>query len=126
MLRIILFAIIACVLGVIIKHNCIELYIPFQIGVAVTVLIYVFNSTMGEIEVFFTLIESMGAGHDIIKSIFKAALITIATKIGCDICKESGSYILGDIVELVGKLLIFVISIPYIISIVKISAAFLK
>ena len=126
MLRIVLFAIVTCVVGTVIKKNCTELYLPFQIGVAVIVLAYIFNSTLDELSSFFSLVESMGASYGIIKSMLKASLITIGTKLGCDICKESGNNLLGDIIELGGKLMIFVISVPYIINIIKISAAFLK
>lgn len=126
MLRIVLFAIVACVVGTVIKKNCTELYLPFQIGVAVIVLAYIFNGTLGELASFFSLAESMGASYGIIKSMLKASFITIGTKLGCDICKESGNNLLGDIIELGGKLMIFVISVPYIISIIKITAAFLR
>lgn len=126
MLRIVLFSIVACVVAVVIKNNCIELYLPYQLGVAVIALVYIINRIVGELDVFFSFVESMGASYSIIKSMLKAALITIGTKLGCDVCKESGNNLMGDIIELGGKLMIFVISVPYIISIIKISAAFLK
>jgi len=68
----------------------------------------------------------MGAEYGIIKALLKASLITIGTKMGCDICKECGNYLIGDIIELGGKLMIFIVSMPYIVEIIKITAAFLK
>lgn len=126
MVKIILFSIIACVVSVVIKRNCTELYLPFQIGSAIIVLIYILNIVEDELSAFFSVISGMGAEYGIIKSLFKAALITVGTKLGCDICKESGNYLIGDIIELGGKLMIFIISVPYIVSIIKISAAFLR
>ncbi len=126
MQRILIFSIIVCIISVIIKRNCLELYIPFQIGTAIIVAVYILNQTFSELEVFFSLVESMGANFEIIKAMLKAAFITVGTKLGCDVCKESGNHLIGDIIELGGKIMIFVIAIPYIISIVKISAAFLK
>lgn len=126
MLKIILFSVIICVMSVIIKRNCAELYLPFQIGAAITVLIYIFSSTIDEIKTFFSFAESIGDGYEIIKSLIKASLITIATKFGCDICKENGNILVGDVIELGGKLMILVISVPYIITVIKLSAEFLK
>ena len=113
-------------MSVIIKRNCAELYLPFQIGAAITVLIYIFSSTIDEIKTFFSFAESIGDGYEIIKSLIKASLITIATKFGCDICKENGNILVGDVIELGGKLMILVISVPYIITVIKLSAEFLK
>lgn len=126
MLKIILFSVIICVMSVIIKRNCAELYLPFQIGAAITVLIYIFSSTIDEIKTFFSFAESIGDGYEIIKSLIKASLITIATKFGADICKENGNILVGDVIELGGKLMILVISVPYIITVIKLSAEFLK
>ena len=126
MLKIILFSVIICVMSVIIKRNCSELYLPFQIGTAITVLIYIFSSTINEIETFFSFAESIGDGYGIIKSLIKASLITVSTKFGCDICKENGNILVGDVIELGGKLMILVISVPYIITVIKLSAEFLK
>ena len=126
MLKIILFSVIICVMSVIIKRNCAELYLPFQIGAAITVLIYISSSTIDEIKTFFSFAESIGDGYEIIKSLIKASLITIATKFGADICKENGNILVGDVIELGGKLMILVISVPYIITVIKLSAEFLK
>lgn len=126
MLKIMIFTLIACILSVIIRRNCIELYLPFQIGVAITVFIYTFNYATDEITSFFSFVDGLGADSGIIKSLIKASLITIASKLGCDICKESGNILVGDVIGLGGKLMIFVISVPYIITIINISAEFLK
>ena len=126
MLKIVLFAVFICVLSMIIKRNCIELYLPFQIGAAITVLVYIFSSTADEIASFLSFAESIGDGYGIIKSLIKASLITIATKFGCDICKENGNMLIGDVLELGGKLMILIISLPYIITVIKLSAEFLK
>lgn len=126
MLRIIIFAIIACVIGSVIKNNCSGFYLPFQIGVTVSALVYIITRVSGELSSFFSLIESIGAGYSVIKSLVKASLVTVGTRLGCDICRENGNNTMGDIIELGGKLMIFIIAAPYIISIIRISSSFLK
>jgi hypothetical protein len=126
MTKIIFFSVIICVLSIIIKRNCIELYLPFQLGAAVTVLIYILSSTTDEITTFFSFVESLGDGYGIIKALIKASLITVATKLGCDICKENGNILVGDVIELGGKMMILAISVPYLSSAIKISAEFLE
>lgn len=126
MVRVILFSSVVCILSAIIKHNCIELYLPLQIGIAIIALIYILDFASDELLSFFTFVESLGAGYGIIKSLIKASLITVGAKLGCDVCKESGNILLGDIIELGGKIMILIISVPYIITVINISSAFLK
>ena len=126
MLRIIIIAIIVCIISSVLKHNCIELYLPFLIAAAVILLIYIVNLSADRLCSFFSFAESIGVGFEIIESLIKAAFITVGAKLGCDVCKESGNHLLADIIELGGKIMIFVISVPYIISIIKISIAFIK
>ena len=126
MLRIIVFSVITCILSSVIKRNCVELYLPFQIGIAITALIYIFNLVSDELSSFFSFVQGLGEGFGIITSIIKAALITITTKLACDVCKENGNILIGDIIELGGKIMILIIAIPYIITIINISTAFLK
>ncbi len=98
---------------------------PFQLAFSVIALVYILNTTVSGLDAFRSVVGSLGTGYDVIKVLFKASLVTIGVKLGGDVCRESGNYLMEDIIELGGRLMIFAISVPYILEIIKISIAFL-
>lgn len=60
----------------------------------------------------------------IIVCLLKGAVICIVTKLACDVSYESGNIIVGDIIELAGRIILLVISLPFIESVVKTAVAF--
>ena len=125
MYKLIILAIIGCTLGVILRYNFKELYVPFQVGFAIIILLYILSNISDSIRSFIYVIESIGTGYSVIKIMLKAALISIGARLGSDICKESGNYLLADIIEIGGKLVMFILAAPYILDVIKISVAFL-
>ena len=125
MYKLIILAIIGCTLGVILRYNFKELYVPFQVGFAIIILLYILSNISDSIRSFINVIESIGTGYSVIKIMLKAALISIGARLGSDICKESGNYLLADIIEIGGKLVMFILAAPYILDVIKISVAFL-
>lgn len=60
----------------------------------------------------------------IIVCLLKGAVICIVTKLACDVSYESGNIIVGDLIELAGRIILLVISLPFIESVVKTAVAF--
>ncbi len=56
--------------------------------------------------------------------LFKGALICIITRIASDIGKESGNIIVSDIIELTGRIMLIIISMPFIESVVETAMSF--
>ena len=64
------------------------------------------------------------AQNKVIKCLIKGAVICVLTKISCDVCYESGNVMVGDIVELSGRVLLIIISLPFLESVVKTAISF--
>lgn len=126
MVKIIALSVIGCCIGVILKQYCKELLLPFYIAFALVMLMFIFDKYSSEISAFTDLVSSFGAGNDVIGVLIKAAVVSVAVKISGDICKESGNLLMQDIIELGGRMVIFTLSLPYIMQITKICFGLLK
>ncbi len=62
--------------------------------------------------------------NKIIVCLLKGAVTCIVTKLACDVSYESGNTIVGDIIELAGRIILLIISLPFIESVVKTAVAF--
>ena len=56
--------------------------------------------------------------------LLKGAGICIVTKLACDISYESGNILIGDVIELSGRILLVIISMPFMESVVRTAIAF--
>lgn len=125
MLNILLLVIVGCIISVFLRQNCREYLLLFQLGFSLLVLIYIFNLVNEDISVFSDILNSISGGNEIIKVLVKAMAVSVATKIGCDICRESKNLLLEDVIEISGRLMIFVLSVPYIIKIINLAIAYI-
>lgn len=62
--------------------------------------------------------------NKILICLVKGAVICILTKLACDISYESGNILVGDIIELSGRVILIIISLPFMESIVKTALSF--
>lgn len=126
MIKIIVVSVVGCCIGVILKQNCKELLLPFYIGFSVVMLIFIADKYSAEISAFTEITESFGVGDDIIGTLVKASVVSVAVKISGDICKESGNLLMQDIIELGGRVVIFTLSLPYMLQIIRLCLGLLK
>lgn len=126
MVKIIALSVVGCLISIILKQNCKELILPFNIAFAAVVLIYIFDKYASEISGFTYFMSSLGEKNDVIPALLKASLVSVAVKISGDICKESGNILMQDMIELGGRAVIFTLSLPYIMQITKICFGLLK
>ncbi len=126
MLRLLIFAIIASTLGVVIRCTAKELFVPFSVCAAIIFTFYILSETELFITRFINTVETMPVRSDVLKTILKAAAVTVITKLSCDVCHESGNYLVEDIIELGGKIMIFVVSLPFITDVLEIAVSFVK
>ncbi len=124
MIKIFAVTVIASVISVILKKLSEEFLLPFRILVACILLIIVFKEGKSYITAFISLADGFYNELKITSGLIKASFVAVITKLTCDICTETGNSLLGDIVELGGRLMIFVISFPYISDILNVIFSF--
>ncbi len=126
LIKIIFIGITLCLINVFLKKQSSEFVLPVEI-------IFLALSTsliIGYIEKNLSWIsEAIGQiqdGEEIFTSAVKGVCICLITKVSSDICTESGNRLIGDIIEFTGRLMLLIISAPYISSIINIAFAFVK
>lgn len=100
--------------------------LPFYIAFAIGVISLIFDKYSSEISVFTDIIKSMKTGNEVVSVLIKASLISVFVKISGDICKDSGNVLMQDLIEFGGRVVIFTLSLPYIVQIIKICFGLLK
>lgn len=126
MLNILLLVIVGCIISIFLKQNCREFLLLFQLGFSILVLIYIFDQTNDGLSVFSDILSGLSTGNEIIKVLIKASAVSVGTKIGCDICRESNNLLLEDVIEIGGRLMILVLSAPYILKLINMAIAFIQ
>lgn len=100
----------------------------FVIFIEIAFVGIVFSLIIGDaIRSFSSLIDLYSydtAQSKVIKCLIKGAVICVLTKISCDVCHESGNVMVGDIVELSGRVILIIISLPFLESVVKTAISF--
>lgn len=118
--------IITVIVSSLLKANAKEFLMPFQLITGFVLLIYILNESNGTLNEIRSLIDSYNGLSVSISSLMKAGIISVITKLSCDLCHESGNLFIEDVVEIGGRVMIFIITLPFITQIIEITAAFVK
>ncbi|MBQ7861256.1 MAG: hypothetical protein IJ349_03525 [Clostridia bacterium] len=113
-------------LGVILKKYSRELVIFLEIAVAVIAVIIVKDNLFSTLSDFGKVFSSFYAGAEIFKAVFKASAVTVMAKLGAEVCRESSIGLMGDIVELGGRVMLIILAFPFIEKVTEIALAFVK
>ncbi len=124
MYRIFILAVVYSIISVFLKSNIKEYDLIFKLGGGAIILLLIINEASTHIKYLIDDLNFFSEQSQIIQSLVKCAAITIATKLCADICKESGNLFLESIVELGGRIMLFVIIVPYITKIFEIAFSF--
>lgn len=114
-----------CLISAVIKQYCKEFLLLFQLALVLALLLIIYNNSVDKITAFADIIRSLTGGSNMFNTLLKSAVITVLTKIACDICRDSNNLLIEGVVELGGRLAIFVLAFPYILNIISISLEFL-
>lgn len=125
MFKLFLLIIIGCLLSVIIRQYCKEFLLLFQLGFSFLIINIFLSGCIEAVATFADDVKSLTAGNELVGVFLKAGFISVLGKLGADVCKESGNLLLESIIDLTVKLMIFVISLPYILKIVDIAIEYL-
>ena len=92
----------------------------------VIVVLMVIDNILDAVQSITDLLSVSSGVNKMFICLYKSAGICILTKIASDICKESGNTVVSDMIDFGGRISLLVISLPFIESIIKTAAAFVK
>lgn len=122
--KIALCGICVCVINVLLRQYNKSFVIFAELIFAGAVVSLIMNDAADGVRRLTDLFTLSTSQSKIIVCLLKGAVICIVTKLACDVSYESGNIIVGDIIELAGRVILLVISLPFIESVVKTAVAF--
>ena len=72
------------------------------------------------------ILSSYSQADELFLCLIKGAAITVLTKLSSEVCRESGNGLMAQIIELGGRVMLVVLSLPFITKITEIALSFLK
>ena len=119
-------AILAGILILILKQSRPEYALPVQIAAVIVIFAACAGSIMNLIESITDFLPQSEEQSGLIKVIFKAMVIAIISKIGAEICRDSGGNALGFAVETAGCVMIIIACLPLFRMLTEIISVLLK
>ena len=124
--KILALAITGTLLTLILKKHCRELVPFFEIAVVIGVVFIIADADVLKGSALSKIISRYSDGGEAFSVLFKGAAVTVLTRFACDICRESGNSLMGDIVELGGRIMLIVLAVPFIEKVFDIALSFAK
>lgn len=125
LVKIIALALTAALITVILRKHCRELVPFFEIAVLIAALFMLADlQTQGESSIG-RLFLLYSEGSEVFQAIFKAATVTVLSRLASDMCRESGNGLMGDIVELAGRMMLVMLAVPFIERVTEIALSFI-
>lgn len=126
LIKIALTGICVCIILSVLKPWNKSYIIIIELAFALLVFGAVFTDTVSILKSLKDLFEGVSSADKLIACLIKGALICVITRICCDIAKESGNKVISDVIELSGRIMLLIISLPFIESVVKAAISFVK
>lgn len=123
-LQIIALGFVVAILSTILKQYKPEYVILLQIATACIVVVYVFKLCYEEMAYIFEYLQDDATSTRLFVILLKGTIICIITKLAADICKENGNLLVGDLIELCGRIVIVLLSLPLLESVIKIALSY--
>lgn len=108
------FAIIATVLIIILKEQKPEMAILLTSISAILIMVYSISKMSGIIEMLNTLVTSSGMNKEFLTIILKVTGIAYIVEFGKNVCADAGQMAIATKLEMAGKVIIVVLSLPLI------------
>lgn len=125
-IKIFALALIGCCVSVFLKKHNKELIPFFEIAVMTVGIFLIKDSLVSQRSVIDDLFKLYPQGEEMFYCLFKASAVTIITKLTSETCRESGNSLIGDIVELGGRVMLVVLSMPFIVQVAKTAMSFIR
>lgn len=118
--KIVAFAIISVVLILLIKQQKPEIAMLLTIVCSIALLIFALDKMSGVFELLDVLVTKSGINKEFLKIILKITVIAYIVEFGKNICVDAGQSSIATKLEMAGKVIIVVLSLPIISSLVNI------
>lgn len=119
------FCIAGAILSVLLKQYCKEQSMMVSLGVCIIIFAGAVGVISPVLEKTSELFTESGVNEGYIIIVFKAMAICFITQITSDICRDSGESAIASSAELFGRVLIILMSLPFIESLVDIITEFI-
>lgn len=126
LIKIIALGLTATLLAVILKKYNKELLPFLEITVVILVIALIRESLSSQQGTLKNIFNAYGSGDELFSCLFKGAAITVLTKLASQVCRESGNSLMGEVVELGGRVMLIVIAIPFISEVAQTALSFVK
>lgn len=123
--KVIALGFIGTLVGMLLRKYNKELMPFFEMIIIVTALLLIKDSMSFREGGFATLLRLFPQGEKLFVCLFKGAAITVITKLTSEICRESGNTVMGEIVELGGRVMLVVLSLPFITEVAQTALSFI-
>jgi len=134
-IQLVLAAIVAAVTAIVVRQIKPEFAIFVQLGGILLVALLAINALRDVIAMVQQIMQyapiggagdSLLGGNNAFSMLIRALGIAITTQIAADICRDSGSGSLANIVELAGRLLILALTLPLLQSIAQLAVGLIR
>lgn len=125
LIKIIALALVGAFLAVILKRYSKELLIFFEIVImlsAVFIIVQELKAHSGAYNELFSLYE----GRELFSCILKGSAITVLCRLASEVCRESGNSLMGEIVEIGGRVMLVILALPFVARAAEIALTFAK
>ena len=118
--KIVAFAIISVILILVMKQQKPEIALVLTIVSAISLLLYAVTQVACVFDLLNALVEKSGINQEFLKIILKVTIIAYVIEFGKNICMDAGQSAIATKLEMAGKVVIVVLSLPIISSLVQI------
>ncbi len=126
LIKIIALGLIGSFLSLILKRHNKELLPFFELAVVISAAFLLKDFLSGQGSALRELFNAYSQGQELFNSLFKGAVITVLTKLASEVCRESGNSLMGDIIELGGRVMLIALSLPFITETAQVALSFVK
>ena len=125
-IKVIILGVLVCIINLILKQHQKVFVLLVNIIYVVIVLLLIFDSFAENLQDIADLFSVSGVLDKALTCLYKSAAICILSKISIDLFKESGSTVISDMIDIGGRIIMLSLALPFIKSIIKTAAAFVK
>ena len=124
--KVLAICLITAAICLVLKQQKSEFALVVSIIACVLVLIFLIKNIIVPITVLSQKIENYGINTDYFKTALKALGIGYVTTFIADSCRDAGQVSLASHAELAGKIAIFILSVPLVLSVIETALGFIK
>ncbi len=112
LLKCVLAAIIAAILGLLIKKSNPETTLLLGLAASAAVLIAAFNAAENLFDLLHGLVEMTGISEGVVSVVLKTAAAAVITGFSADMCKDAGQSALASACETAGAMIVMYTALP--------------